>query len=372
MAILRDEAGNPKPQYETATVNVFEAAKGSNGAIDTNVKTISAGTNVMGKVGVDQTTDGTTNRVVSKISQVAGENVITVDGIDGTGIVQPTGGSGSKGWLSGIYDRLAKVVLAAGTAIIGKVGIDQTTPGVTSGVSIVGSLTNKALSIVATPTEQTIVLPSTTNNLIFINDGTTDINFALNGNSAFELYDDADPTWTYIGTWTISSYFQKYGTGRHFSSVTNDMAIFKSAISGLQSIAVALITGIGSGIAKIEISSDNGVTWVNPSTVIGITRSDSATGTGLDSFDAYTAADGFVTVTYRLPYNQNKWALRLTVTGTKNASATNYYVLVDAGIIFDDNVFTSKAGESLALRAQTSIIKTYSATGSQNARIVVY
>lgn len=134
MAILRDEVGNPIPQYQTATPNVFEAAKGSGGAIDVNVKTISAGTNVIGKVGVDQTTDGTTNRVVSKISQAAGENVVAVDGVDGTGIVQPTGGSGSKGWLSGIFNRLAGVMLAAGTAIIGKVGIDQTTDGTTNRV----------------------------------------------------------------------------------------------------------------------------------------------------------------------------------------------------------------------------------------------
>ncbi|MFZ3132890.1 MAG: hypothetical protein WA125_17730 [Desulfosporosinus sp.] len=150
MAILRDEQGNPKPQYETATANVFEAAKGSGGAIDTNVKSsvlpdgaatsvkqdtlnakdfatqttlaallakiiaapateatlsavagyvdgieailtairdtsgikkitdpLPAGTNILGKVGIDQTTDGTTNRAVVKISQTAGENIFT-------------------------------------------------------------------------------------------------------------------------------------------------------------------------------------------------------------------------------------------------------------------------------------------------------
>jgi hypothetical protein len=49
--------------------------------------------------------------------------VVTDDGTDGTGITQPTGGVGVKGWLSGIFDRLSKVVLAASSAIIGKVGI---------------------------------------------------------------------------------------------------------------------------------------------------------------------------------------------------------------------------------------------------------
>jgi hypothetical protein len=41
---------------------------------------LGAGTAVIGKVGTDPTTDGTTNRVVAKISQVAGENVVTVGG----------------------------------------------------------------------------------------------------------------------------------------------------------------------------------------------------------------------------------------------------------------------------------------------------
>jgi len=35
-----------------------------------------SGTNLLGKTSIDQTTDGTTNRVVSKISQTAGENIV--------------------------------------------------------------------------------------------------------------------------------------------------------------------------------------------------------------------------------------------------------------------------------------------------------
>jgi hypothetical protein len=38
--------------------------------------------------------------------------------------------------LKDIYTKLGAVVIAAGTAIIGKVGIDQTTPGVTNGVQV--------------------------------------------------------------------------------------------------------------------------------------------------------------------------------------------------------------------------------------------
>ena len=77
-------------------------------------------------------------------------------GTGGTGIVIPVGGTGKLGWLSGIYDRLSKVVLAAGGAVIGKVGIDQTAGenvisfgAVAQPVSIVGSLANIPVEIQA-------------------------------------------------------------------------------------------------------------------------------------------------------------------------------------------------------------------------------
>jgi hypothetical protein len=88
------------------------------------------------------------------------------DGTDATGPVQTTGGVGIRGWLSTIAGRLAGTLtttvaagtqaigtvgvtslpgspaqqtgavvgLAAGTALVGKVGVDQTTPGTTNGV----------------------------------------------------------------------------------------------------------------------------------------------------------------------------------------------------------------------------------------------
>lgn len=76
-------------------------------------------------------------------AQETGGNLATIataQGVSGTGITFPAGGSGILGWLSGIYNRLAGVVLAAGSAIIGKVGIDQTTPGTTNGVQINAAL----------------------------------------------------------------------------------------------------------------------------------------------------------------------------------------------------------------------------------------
>jgi hypothetical protein len=71
-----------------------------------------AGSALMGKVGIDQTTANANEVVVKSIT--AGDNNI------------------------GNVDIAS--ALPAGTNLLGKVGIDQTTPGTTNGVSIVGSL----------------------------------------------------------------------------------------------------------------------------------------------------------------------------------------------------------------------------------------
>lgn len=57
-------------------------------------------------------------------------------GTAGTGITPPTGATGISGWLSGVYNALvtAGIKIGAGTALMGKVGIDQTTDGTTNRV----------------------------------------------------------------------------------------------------------------------------------------------------------------------------------------------------------------------------------------------
>lgn len=81
---------------------------------------VPAGTNIIGKVGIDQTTDGTTNAV----HLVAGTAIAGKVGID-----QTTDGTTNA------------VHLVAGTAIAGKVGIDQTTPGTTNAVQNISGTT---------------------------------------------------------------------------------------------------------------------------------------------------------------------------------------------------------------------------------------
>jgi hypothetical protein len=72
--------------------------------------TLQVGSAVVGKVGIDQTTPGTTNGVQINAALPAGTNNI------------------------GDVDVLTLPALVAGTAVIGKVGIDQTTDGTTNKV----------------------------------------------------------------------------------------------------------------------------------------------------------------------------------------------------------------------------------------------
>lgn len=86
-----DKNGKPLPQYydpvsQSMVLATKEIIVASITAGDTNIGNVDiasalpVGTNLIGKVGVDQTTDGTTNRVVAKISQTAGENLVQLSG----------------------------------------------------------------------------------------------------------------------------------------------------------------------------------------------------------------------------------------------------------------------------------------------------
>jgi hypothetical protein len=89
-----------------------------------------AGTNLLGKTGIDQTTPGTTNGV-----QITGP---------GTTLGNPlfiANATGTVGTTSGNPDFSQ---LTAGAAVVGKVGIDQTTPGTTNAVQISGPGTSLA------------------------------------------------------------------------------------------------------------------------------------------------------------------------------------------------------------------------------------
>lgn len=86
---------------------------GTDGTVGINAA-LPSGTNLLGKIAIDQTTPGTTNKVT-----------IGTDGTVGINAALPSGSN-----------VIGHVIADAGTSIIGKVGIDQTTPGTTNKVSI--------------------------------------------------------------------------------------------------------------------------------------------------------------------------------------------------------------------------------------------
>lgn len=90
-----------------------------------------AGGNIIGKVGIDQTTPGTTNGTA-----IVGVNAATA--LAGAGAV----GTGSLRIAVGqdTTTVAGSASIPAGTNLMGKVGIDQTTPGTTNGVQVNAAL----------------------------------------------------------------------------------------------------------------------------------------------------------------------------------------------------------------------------------------
>lgn len=72
---------------DNSIINLADKIDAINGVLDAIVNgtapavtQLAEGTELVGEVGIDQTTDGTTNRVVAKISQTAGENLVQLSG----------------------------------------------------------------------------------------------------------------------------------------------------------------------------------------------------------------------------------------------------------------------------------------------------
>lgn len=155
-------SGNLGQQAKTASLSIAPASDITDATYIGDIKfgeALPAGTNLLGKFGIDQTTDGTTNRVVSKISQTVGENVVAIDNLDialtalrdaivKTGLTSTTltdlaiilgevSATPTSNTLSArLKDLLTGIVLSTGSNIVGKVGIDQSGQGTTNGVVV--------------------------------------------------------------------------------------------------------------------------------------------------------------------------------------------------------------------------------------------
>jgi hypothetical protein len=139
---------------------------------------LATGTNVIGRVGIDQTTPGTTNLVQLPASQVTSlQNVIANAGtnLNTSTLALESGGNlaalltslgaaadaivaaGAVGSASaklrrmtqGLEDLKSLIVLATGTNVIGRVGIDQTTPGTTNLVQLPASQVTSLQNVTA-------------------------------------------------------------------------------------------------------------------------------------------------------------------------------------------------------------------------------
>jgi hypothetical protein len=64
------------------------------------------------------------------------------DGVDGTGITAPTGGSGIRGWLSGIYNKLSNSLTVTASNLDVAVSTRLKPADTLAGVTAVGSITN--------------------------------------------------------------------------------------------------------------------------------------------------------------------------------------------------------------------------------------
>jgi hypothetical protein len=127
----------------TGTVAATQSGTWNIGSI-TTLPALVAGTALIGKVGIDQTTPGTTNKVSIGTDGTVAANIVGTVPVSGTfwQATQPVSIAASVGVTGTFWQATQPVsiatapVLVAGTAVIGKVGIDQTTPGTTNKVSI--------------------------------------------------------------------------------------------------------------------------------------------------------------------------------------------------------------------------------------------
>lgn len=77
------------------------------------------------------------------LGEPVGETIITPaqDGTDGTGITAPTGAIGIRGWLSGIYSKLAGAIAVNVSSL----------PALTAGTAAIGSIIGRTTMVTATP-----------------------------------------------------------------------------------------------------------------------------------------------------------------------------------------------------------------------------
>ena len=140
---------------------------GTDGTVAINTA-LPAGSNIVGNVRVDQTTPGTTNGV--SLAQVGSTTIASGNGVAGAGVQRVAIASDNTAFP-------VNATVQASSNIIGNVRIDQTTPGTTNGVQVNAALPAGTNLIGKTGIDQST--PGTTNKVSIGTDGTVAINTAL-------------------------------------------------------------------------------------------------------------------------------------------------------------------------------------------------
>lgn len=159
---------------------------------------IAAGANTIGKVGIDQTTPGTTNGVQVNAALPAGTNLMGKVGIDQT----------TPGTTNGVQVNAA---LPAGTNLLGKTGIDQTTDGTTNGVRLTTQYPSGAVAETASTTGTTGATTAT----LATNTGQTTFicSFSIRANATGAATGNATVTGTITGTLNFTQWTAPLASG---------------------------------------------------------------------------------------------------------------------------------------------------------------
>lgn len=228
-------------------------------------------------------------------------------------------------------------------------------------VEVVGNKGYDSWSIALAAADKEIKFNKASKELLFINDGVDDAYVALGWYpTQGTVFGVNSASFTFNGTWTNDSW-TLYG-GADGSKYTNSGNAVLDLGSGKRVIGFCVLRGGSCGNMQIEISSD-GTTWQNPSDIAGVTRSDDATGTAMNTYNAYDPSTGQYSVISFLMPTRSHWYVRLTrLTGL---------LFLDSGFDYDPTrVLVIKSGESIPMSVETSVVACSAPTGSPTLRVI--
>ena len=192
--ILTDDSNTQFIARDSGISITYITLAGANYTPTTNVRAISSGgggsaTSALQTAGNTSLSTIASNGATSAL-QTAGNTslstIATAQGTSGTGIVQPTGGAGLLGWLSGIYQKLSGSIAVTGTFYQATQPVSGTVSVSTGGTSIVAgqaklTAAGTAQALPANPLTSGITITANINNTGIITVGAAGVNNIVNG-----------------------------------------------------------------------------------------------------------------------------------------------------------------------------------------------